>query len=190
LQILALKEKYGGKVDEEVKESSIESNFSLEMLVGKIIKVEAHPSADHLYVLDISFGSSARQVVSGLVKHYKQEELLGKFVIVLGNLKASNFKGVKSHGMVLCGQEGESLGLLTVPGATDEILGAKVLPQGLEFNNGKFTLIDSKKLKTAMKKVKLSVGDSGTVLSDTAILEVVGGKPIFAEKVNKGASIA
>lgn len=76
----------------------------LEFKVGLITKVWAHPDADKLYCEEIDCGEDGgpRQIASGLRKHYSEEEMLGKRVLVVANLKAKKLVGFKSHGMVLC----------------------------------------------------------------------------------------
>ncbi|KAL7506625.1 hypothetical protein ACHAXN_003874 [Cyclotella atomus] len=79
----------------------------LEFKVGLITKVWVHPDADKLYCEEIDVGeeSGPRQIASGLRPHYSEEEMLGKRVLVVANLKAKNLVGFKSHGMVLCAAE-------------------------------------------------------------------------------------
>lgn len=76
----------------------------LEFKVGLITKVWVHPDADKLYCEEIDCGEDGgpRQIASGLRMHYSEEEMLGKRVLVVANLKAKNLVGFKSHGMVLC----------------------------------------------------------------------------------------
>lgn len=77
---------------------------ALNIIVGKINKVWAHESADKLYCEEIDIGeeSGPRSIASGLRPFYKAEDMQGKMVLVLANLKARNMLGFKSHGMVLC----------------------------------------------------------------------------------------
>ena len=77
--------------------------------VGKIVSIEPHPDADSLYVEKIDLGEvdGPRTIVSGLVKYYAADQLLGKFVLVLANLKPSKLRGVMSAGMVLAASNGE-----------------------------------------------------------------------------------
>ncbi|PNW88805.1 hypothetical protein CHLRE_01g046652v5 [Chlamydomonas reinhardtii] len=76
---------------------------SMDIRVGKIVKVEKHPEADSLYVEQIDVGEpEPRTIVSGLVKFVPVEEMQDRKVIVLCNLKARNMRGIKSNGMVLC----------------------------------------------------------------------------------------
>ncbi|KAL7481104.1 hypothetical protein ACHAW6_006782 [Cyclotella cf. meneghiniana] len=79
----------------------------LEFKVGLITKVWVHPEADKLYCEEIDVGEEGgpRQIASGLRMHYSEEEMLGKRVLVVSNLKPKNLVGFKSHGMVLCAAE-------------------------------------------------------------------------------------
>lgn len=90
----------------------------LDIRVGKIVEVVRHAEADGLYVEKIDLGEEKpRQVVSGLVKHIPIEEMGGRRVTVLCNLKASKLKGVESQAMVLCGKaaDGSKMELLEPP---------------------------------------------------------------------------
>ena len=71
--------------------------------VGKIISVEPHPEADHLYIEKIDCGEGQeRTVVSALVKYYEKEDILGKSVLTVCNLPKAEFAGVVSEAMILC----------------------------------------------------------------------------------------
>ncbi len=77
---------------------------------GKIISVEKHPKADKLFIEKVDMGNGEiRQIVSGLVAYYREEELLGKTVIIVCNLKTANLRGYESQGMLLAAEtEGKS----------------------------------------------------------------------------------
>ena len=79
----------------------------LEFKVGQITKVWVHPDADKLYCEEIDCGEDGgpRQIASGLRAHYSLDEMQGKRVLVIANLKAKNLVGFKSFGMVLCAAE-------------------------------------------------------------------------------------
>jgi len=98
----------------------------LDLRVGKILKVEEHPNADKLYVLEVDLGSEKRKVVAGLKAYYKPKELKGKQCIVFCNLEPAEIRGIKSEGMVLAaGNEDKSKVLILQP--EDEIeLGSKI----------------------------------------------------------------
>jgi methionine--tRNA ligase beta chain len=78
---------------------------------AKIIKVEKHPGGTMLYILTLDAGDSEpRQIVSSIVPFYKEEELLGKTIVLVYNLKPANFRGVRSNGMLLAASDSASAG--------------------------------------------------------------------------------
>lgn len=107
-------------VEEEIKaldhkeEITIDDFAKLELRVAKVLSVEKHPKADRLLVLQLQVGPEKRQVVSGIAKFYKPENLVGQDVILVANLKPVNLRGVESQGMVLAASNDENLKLVTV----------------------------------------------------------------------------
>lgn len=88
---------------EPVPELPLTELSRLEMRVGRIVSVERHPDADSLYVEKIDVGEEEpRTIVSGLVQYVPAEELDGRRVVVLCNLKPRAMRGVTSHGMLMC----------------------------------------------------------------------------------------
>lgn len=89
----------------------IEDFAKVELKVGTITECKKHPKADRLLVEQIDLGDEVRQVVSGIAQYYKPEELVGKQVIVVTNLKPANLRGEESFGMILCasGKDGLSI---------------------------------------------------------------------------------
>jgi methionyl-tRNA synthetase len=82
----------------------VEERFAklIDLRVAKITKIERHPKADKLYVETLDDGSGQeRVIVSGLVPFYKEEELLGKHIVLVNNLKPAKLRGVESKGMLL-----------------------------------------------------------------------------------------
>ena len=105
---------------EEVDFSSWEA---LDMRVAEIISVEDHPNADRLYVIQLDLAGSRRQVVGGLKASYTKEELVGKKVILLANLKPVKLRGVLSQGMLLAESQGDQVRLLEASLATGSTIG-------------------------------------------------------------------
>lgn len=91
----------GQKPLEHKEEITIDDFDKLELRVGEIVDAQKHPKADKLLVLQIKLGSEKRQIVSGISKHYKPEELIGKHVVVVCNLKPVKLRGIDSQGMIL-----------------------------------------------------------------------------------------
>ncbi len=98
---------------EEIEEVSIEDFGKLDFRVAKILSCEDHPNADKLYVLKIKIGDEERQIVSGIKKWYKPEDLIDKKVVVIYNLKPVKLRGIKSQGMVLAAEKGKKLSLVS-----------------------------------------------------------------------------
>jgi methionyl-tRNA synthetase len=103
--------------------------------VARIIKVERHPKADKLYIETLDDGSGQeRVIVSGLVPFYREEELLGKHIVLVDNLKPATLRGVESRGMLLAasgksadGEGKEVVEILQAPWAEP---GTLVKPEG------------------------------------------------------------
>ncbi len=90
----------------------------LDLIVAKIITVERHPQAEKLYIETLDDGSGKeRVIVSGLVPHYGAEELMGKHIILVKNLKPAKLRGVLSHGMLLAAQGEGVIEVLEAPWA-------------------------------------------------------------------------
>ena len=95
-------------------EISIDDFAKIQLRVAKVLEAEAVPKADKLLKLKIDLGTEQRELVSGIAKQYKPEELIGKNVIVVANLKAAKIRGVVSHGMILAASDGDDLKVVSV----------------------------------------------------------------------------
>ena len=102
-------------IDMEAKpEISYEDFDKLQFRVGKIIACEEVPKSKKLLCSQVKIGSEVKQIVSGIKQHYSAEEMVGKKVLVLTNLKPAKLAGVLSEGMLLCAEDAEgNLALMT-----------------------------------------------------------------------------
>ena len=102
-------------IDIEPKEEITFDDFAkLQFQVGEIIKCEEVPKSKKLLCSQVRVGSQIKQIVSGIKQHYSAEEMVGKKVMVLVNLKPAKLAGVLSEGMLLCAEDAEgNLALLT-----------------------------------------------------------------------------
>ncbi len=100
----------------------------LDLRVGEIVAVKKHPNAEKLFIETITFGSGEEsQIVSGLVGYYKPEELVGKHIIVVRNLKPAKLRGEWSYGMLLAAEDDKgTVALILAPDAKP---GSQVLPK-------------------------------------------------------------
>ena len=85
----------------------IDKFMEVELRTAEVIECEAVPKAKKLLKLQLDLGYEKRQVVSGIAKFYKPEELIGKKVIVVANLSPAKLCGIESNGMILASGEEE-----------------------------------------------------------------------------------
>jgi len=88
----------------------------LKMKTAKVIAAELVPDTDSLLQLQVEIGAEQRQVVAGVAKFYSPEEMVGKTVVVVVNLKPALIRGVESNGMLLAAKKKRKLRLITVDG--------------------------------------------------------------------------
>ena len=113
----------GSKVETK-DEITIDDFSKCDFRIGLVKSVEDHPNANKLYVLKVDIGGEVRTIVSGLKDYYKPDEIVGKKVAVIVNLKPVNLRGVDSNGMILAAEDGKGLSLLTLDKDLNE--GAKI----------------------------------------------------------------
>jgi len=98
-----------------IPEITIDEFAKLDLRVAKVLAAEKVKGADKLLLLTVDLGSEQRSIVSGIAKHYTPEELVGKNVVMIVNLKPAKIRGIESRGMVLAASDGEKLTLATAP---------------------------------------------------------------------------
>jgi len=169
------------KLDKEheklIVTSAEKKEFPLLIKVGKIISVENHPNAEKLFVEKVDFGTETRTIISGIKQWYKAEELVGRHVIAILNLKHAKLRGVISEGMLLTGEHEGKFMLLEAPHSKpgdivyfekdtkhpaqiDHDDFAKV-PLGIMHKN---VLCDNKVLKTDTETIHINLPDGSKVL--------------------------
>jgi len=152
-EISSLRERFSGKQqDRQQKQSSGEAlrpdlgkfEETLDLRVAKVEKVERHPNADKLYIINLELGEGTsgireeRTIVSGLVSFYTEEELRGKHIILAYNLKPAKIRGIQSRGMLLAAgdkggtaPDGSPAERCEVLDAGDAPTGTRVFPEGV-----------------------------------------------------------
>ena len=101
-------------VEVDDNEIGIEDFLKVELVVGVVLECAKHPNADKLLVSKIDTKDKVRQIVSGIASDYTPEEMIGKKVIVVKNLKPVELRGVLSEGMILAGKRRKSFEVLEV----------------------------------------------------------------------------
>jgi len=99
---------------DEVPLIGIDEFMKVQLKVAKILAAERVPKSSKLLKLQVDIGTERRQIVAGIGKKYAPEELVGKTIVVVANLKPAKLMGIESQGMVLAAGENEMLGLLGV----------------------------------------------------------------------------
>ncbi len=126
----------------------------IQLLVAKIDKVETNPQGDKLYIETMDDGSGTPRIIqSGLRPYLKEEDLLGKHVIIAANLAPRKMKGVESRGMILACDynDGKNVELLTAPWAAP---GTVIKLEGSDFNGEKPAKIDFDKFAKVSYKIE------------------------------------
>jgi len=105
----------------------------LDLRIGKILDAKQHPNADKLLLLDVDLGKEKRQLVAGIKEHYNLDELKGKKIVVLCNLKPAKIRGVESKGMLLAADDGKKIRIIeadkSLPGDAVYFSGIKQEPE-------------------------------------------------------------
>lgn len=110
--------------EEKVPEISIDDFAKVELKVGTVLESQPVEGAKKLLVSKIKIGGEVRQIVSGIAQYYKPEDIIGKQVVVVTNLKPVKLRGVLSEGMVLCASKGDKLCIVSPNGVIED--GAQV----------------------------------------------------------------
>jgi methionine--tRNA ligase beta chain len=116
--------------------------------VAKVTHAAAHPDADKLMVLQLDMGDEDRQIVAGVRQFYSPEDLIGRHILVLSNLKPVKLRGSLSQGMLLAA---EHEGKVKIIFADDSQVGDYATPEGYEMDNKQISFDEF------MKQNKLSV---------------------------------
>lgn len=148
-----------------------------DLTVGTVLEVKEHPEADKLYVLQVDLGDEKRQLVAGLREHLKPEEIQGKNIIVVTNLKPARLRGIESRGMLLAAQ-GE--GTLELISPSKSKPGEKVNAQHVKKPGRQITIEEFAKFKITVQKGRVTL--NGDELHSKS-------EPIMAQKAPDGAKV-
>ncbi len=166
-----------GKEEILISKMEFENKFPLSLKVAQIVNIREHPNADKLYILDINLGDEKRQLVAGLKGYYAVDELKYKKIIVVTNLKYAKLRGIESQGMLLAGDDGTNVGILTV---NESNSGDKVYFDGLENSIEEISFEDFLKINMTIKNNKIYF-ENKELKTDKEIVRV--------EKVKDGAKV-
>jgi methionyl-tRNA synthetase len=104
----------GIDLEEKKPEITIEDFDKIQLQIGEVIACEEVKKSKKLLCSQVKIGSEVRQIVSGIKAHYSPEDMVGKKVVVVTNLKPAKLAGIESQGMILCAEDAEgNLSLVT-----------------------------------------------------------------------------
>lgn len=95
---------------------TIDEFQNVELKTAKVLEVGKVDGSDKLLKLQIEVGNERRLIISGIAPHYSPEELIGKMIVVVINLKPAIIFGIESYGMLLVASKGKNLTLITIDG--------------------------------------------------------------------------
>lgn len=148
----------------------------LDLRVAKIIEVKDHPQADKLYLMDIDLGPlGSRTIVAGMKAYYSKEDLIGKSIVVVINLKPAVIRGIESKGMLLAAEDDQGIVSLLIPKNANP--GAEIFIDGiprepvdlLEFNEFQEIQLVIGEKQQAQYNDKPLLSKEGTVVSDKEV---------------------
>lgn len=163
------KNMFAGKKGEKNKIQ--EKTFPLSLKVAKIIEAKDHPNADKLVVLKISLGNEERQLVAGIRKHYSNDGLKNKNIVVVANLKPAVLRGIESSGMLLAADDGKNLRLLEAPNSEP---GDAVFAEGYKNSEKEITFDEFLKIKLSVKDKKIIFENKSLKTKKEGIMAEVG----------------
>jgi len=152
------------------------SELKVKLINGKITSVNDHPEADKLYILKVDVGYE-KQLVAGLKQHYSKEELTGKNIIVVDNLKHAKLRGVLSEGMLLAVEKDDKVELLH---SEDDSIGRIAIIEGFELSNKTLKIEDFMKLNLSVMDKKLHYDGNELLINE---------KPIISDSIENSDNV-
>jgi len=154
----------------------------LDLRVAKVLDVKDHPNADTLYLLHIDVGILGKRViVAGMKPYYSKEEIKGKSIVIVTNLKPATIRGIKSNGMLLAADDGKGVCSLLNPG--DSSPGSEVYIEGISKEPDKILEFEE------FKKVNMIIDEKQKATYNGKPLKTEKGDIISDKIVEKGAKI-
>jgi methionyl-tRNA synthetase len=102
-----------GEPPAPIEQIGIDEFSRVRLCVARVLQAERHPNADRLLKLQVDLGTERRQLVAGLSPAYAPEDLVGRQIVVVTNLKPARLRGEVSEGMLLAAADGETVSILS-----------------------------------------------------------------------------
>ncbi|KAL7322619.1 hypothetical protein PS15p_211597 [Mucor circinelloides] len=159
----------------------------VDLRVGKIVQIEQHPDAAHLFIEQVDLNvepteamPNPRTIVSGLAPFMPIESLLNKNVVVVSNLKPSKFRGVLSQGMLLAASSADSKSVQLLSPPKDSIIGERVALQGVDWQ-GQADLVLKPKQKVFEQVASFLKTDANGVATYKGVTLNTSAGPVICE---------
>jgi methionyl-tRNA synthetase len=153
------------------KPTNTEPFRKLMLRVAVVEDVQNHANADKLYVLKINLGTEQRTLCAGLRNYVPAEQLKGKHLVVIANLKPANLRGIESQGMMLAAQVGDKVVPLEAPKSAP---GSDVFVEGIPCEHDQITIDDFAKVKITTKSGKAVYKDKPLKTKTEDIIANIG----------------
>ncbi|MCJ7508844.1 MAG: methionine--tRNA ligase [candidate division Zixibacteria bacterium] len=101
------------KEEAGMEEINLEEFSKMDLRVANVLSAEKVSGADKLLKLEIKIGDQKKQIIAGIAQYYSPQDLIGRKIVVVANLKPAKVRGIESNGMLLAAKDGESLVLVT-----------------------------------------------------------------------------
>jgi methionyl-tRNA synthetase len=168
-------------IEDYMTEEDIFSN--LDLRTAKIIDVKDHPDAEKLLILQIDLGTTGQRViVAGIKNHYSKDELKGKNIVVIINLKPAKIRGIKSNGMLLAATD--SKGIVSLLDPHDAQPGSKIYIEDIPIKPDNIVEFDK------FQQIKMYVDDKQQIIYKNKILKSETGPVISDKFVEKGSTVS
>jgi len=168
-------------IEEGMIEEDLFSNIDLR--VAKVVDVKEHPDADKLLILQIDLGELGKRViVAGIKQFYSKQEIMGKNIIIVTNLKPAKIRGIHSNGMLLAAAD--SSGIVSLLNPNDSNPGSRIFIEGIKHNPD--NILEFEKFK----EIKMKIDEKQQIVYKNKILKSEKG-PVRSDKnVEKGAIVS
>ena len=154
-----------------------------DLRVAKILDVKDHPQADKLYMMQVDLGALGKRVlVAGVKQFYSKDEIKGKSIVIVANLKPAKIRGVESKGMLLAAEDGET-GIVSLLNPGDAKPGSEVYIEGIP--REPVSILEFEEFK----KINMNISDKQEAVYNNKNLMSEKGKIFSDKKVKKGAEI-
>ncbi|UCF13118.1 MAG: methionine--tRNA ligase [Thermoplasmatales archaeon] len=155
----------------------------LDLRVAKIIDVEDHPQADKLYIMQLDLGPlGKRSIVAGIKTCYSKEELNGKSIVIVTNLKPAKIRGIVSKGMLLATEDEQ--GIISLLNPKDATPGAEIFVEGIP--REPVSVLEFEDFKQAI----MTIGDKQEVVYNRKPLKSKNNTVVTDKKVKIGAKVS